>query len=423
MVRGPAGTVVPSMLRLARRLFWTDQAPLPLPWFRILSRKVPVNRLHLAVFAYNWRSYRLGRVHLITRTLAWPLVSSVLIAVAFAKSGSLVKRRYGVGFLRQIWQQFVLANCYNLPPDAYYHYGLFRRRAVSDGRSLLVEQVKSKLLGQLNERLDGADLDDKLRFFRRCTGRRLPVIPILAVIRDGGMVATSGCSEPPLRTDLFVKPARSSGGSGAESWRFSDVEGAWHNGRERLSESALLAHFRACGTHRVLLVQPRLRNHAALAHLSRGGLCTVRVLTYRFPDAEPLVLNAAVRMPRGRSHVDNVAAGGIAAAVDVHTGRLGNAFAKSLAAGEVSRHPDTGAPIAGSVVPCWREVMDLCVRAHGEFRQHAFLGWDVAVTAEGPVIVEGNTNTCAWLAQVPQGQYLGDTTFVDCFLAHLERKG
>jgi hypothetical protein len=58
--------------------------------------------------------------------------------------------------------------------------------------------------------------------------------------------------------------------------------------------------------------------------------------------------------------------------------------------GWVRHHPTTGAPIRGKRLPCWDEVKQLAVRAHGAFRPRVLIGWDIAITNEGPVIIEGN---------------------------------
>lgn len=58
---------------------------------------------------------------------------------------------------------------------------------------------------------------------------------------------------------------------------------------------------------------------------------------------------------------------------------------------EVTHHPRTGLPLDGFEVPHWSAAVELARRAHADaFREFRALGWDVAVTADGPVLLEAN---------------------------------
>jgi hypothetical protein len=95
----------------------------------------------------------------------------------------------------------------------------------------------------------------------------------------------------------------------------------------------------------------------------------------------------------GSNHVvDNLHAGGIAAAVDLESGKLGPAsnLGGDCRLGWLDRHPDTGARITGAQLPEWGEVRDFAIRAHKAFGDRVVVGWDIAITPGGPVLVEGN---------------------------------
>ncbi|MBV5325966.1 MAG: hypothetical protein J0626_12300, partial [Rhodospirillaceae bacterium] len=124
-----------------------------------------------------------------------------------------------------------------------------------------------------------------------------------------------------------------------------------------------------------------------------GPLATIRIVTSRNEAGQYEVTNAAFRMPRViGSAVDNFHAGGIAAAVDIATGRLGPATDLGLSpkSGWFERHPVTGAPIAGRLLPYWQEARALVERAHPNFSDFAVIGWDVAILPDGPCIIEAN---------------------------------
>lgn len=159
-----------------------------------------------------------------------------------------------------------------------------------------------------------------------------------------------------------------------------------------------------------------------MAPLTGGGLATMRVVTARPPGGEPALVMAALRMPVGDTAADNFATGGIAAPIDMATGRVGRAVRNNGPVyDEYDVHPTTGARIAGTVVSRWTEVVALVLRAHRALPTLPVVGWDVAVGEDGPILVEGNKFPSARLSQVASGIGLGDTPFVQWFNAHLER--
>jgi hypothetical protein len=122
-------------------------------------------------------------------------------------------------------------------------------------------------------------------------------------------------------------------------------------------------------------------------------------------------------MPTGTAYVDNFAAGGIAAPVNLCDGKVsGPAVGKNVKLGIWRSHPDTRHPIEGVSVPAWEQTADLCVGAHRTIPRVAFIGWDVALSAEGPVLLEANPNWCVDLVQMPGCRPLGETVFARYYL-------
>jgi hypothetical protein len=102
-------------------------------------------------------------------------------------------------------------------------------------------------------------------------------------------------------------------------------------------------------------------------------------------------------MTVGCSVTDNFSAGmagNIVAPIDLDIGTLGPAAGSARRQWPemhtVSRHPDTGEVIEGFLVPHWQDLKQLTVRAQASFPELRCLGWDVAVTEKGPVLIEAN---------------------------------
>lgn len=56
----------------------------------------------------------------------------------------------------------------------------------------------------------------------------------------------------------------------------------------------------------------------------------------------------------------------------------------------MDRHPDTGCTIPGFRLPYWEETLRLFCLAQKELKEAPTLGWDIAITDDGPLIVEAN---------------------------------
>jgi hypothetical protein len=90
--------------------------------------------------------------------------------------------------------------------------------------------------------------------------------------------------------------------------------------------------------------------------------------------------------------VDNIHAGGLACAVSLDRGELGLAsdLGSNAQLGWCREHPTTKATIIGTRLPYWDDVRSLAAHARQAFNDRVIIGWDIAITGEGPIIVEGN---------------------------------
>lgn len=172
---------------------------------------------------------------------------------------------------------------------------------------------------------------------------------------------------------VMVKPVDGLGGQGVHKVRTAEL-------------GDLAAYQRRLQEERLFL-EDMIAQHPALSALCPNSVNTIRVMTVRAGDAAELLF-ACLRVGAG-ADVDNFHAGGMAVGVDLDTGKLmGDAINKD---GQVfARHPVTGVKFDGYAVPMWDEVKRICLEASAVNRYIHVVGWDVAVTPDGPVFVEGN---------------------------------
>jgi len=123
----------------------------------------------------------------------------------------------------------------------------------------------------------------------------------------------------------------------------------------------------------------------------------------------------------GNVTVDNIHAGGIAAAVDIEAGTLGPAsnLGDDAALGWLDCHPDTGGKILGRTLPLWADVLKLARWAHCAFADRVVIGWDIAILVEGPTLVEGNSGPDVDLMQRPLRRGIGQGRFAELLLYNL----
>jgi hypothetical protein len=88
-------------------------------------------------------------------------------------------------------------------------------------------------------------------------------------------------------------------------------------------------------------------------------------------------------------------------------------------AGWLDRHPDSGGQITGRQVPRWEEVCRLAERAHWAFDDRVMIGWDIAVTPDGPVLVEGNAAPDLDIIQRTRRSGLGESRLCQLLRYHV----
>jgi hypothetical protein len=257
-------------------------------------------------------------------------------------------------------------------------------------------------LTALNARLgaDNRDVRDKDRFADICVRNGYAHVPTLAVFDRGRQIRPAAPFVPDAPV-LWTKGLRLKGGAGGAKWvRDGDAYCDAHG--RRVSAVSLADEFRK----RDCLVQPFVENHPAIAPITNGELASLRIVTGMDKGEKAEFVTSLMALAYGRGETS---VAGIVCSIERETGHIRHAAKPN---GEpVSHHPDTGAPIVGIDLPFWVESVELVRRVHAAaFPRFAFLGWDVALTKDGPILLETNSDWAADLHQMLDGP-LGHTAF------------
>ena len=412
------------MARLARVRFRLWQRLLTPGW----GRPTAAARLRGWARVLDWEAAAMtvGRRAITTRALWTPLRVWREAGNEVAKFGAEVEAVSGVPPREQRRQLWWLGVRYGLNALSYLDYQLYRPERRRRAEAWVQEREYYRVVrwyNRLHEDSDVGTMLDKRGFSEWCRRHGLPAVPTLVEYDHGALIAAATPGDPEASlpaADLFSKPSDATGGHGTERWRYggdrtwtASSDGRVRGGREllaELAETSLTLPRKYGRTSRRIMLQPCLRNHADLLPLTPGALCTVRVLTYREPGGRARAILGAYKMATGASPADNFHFGGIVAPVDIATGRLGPALRRQgRVLVPVERHPDTGTPIAGAQLPFWRETLALAERALDLTHRLMTLGWDIAITDDGPVLIEANPASNPDIAQAPSGVPLDET--------------
>lgn len=386
--------------------------------------------------AVLWASYRDELKDRLAQMPAWerwfvigayPILTLVTAIYQTARCGRRVARSSGRSIAAQFADQMALAFREGMPARFYYLFELHKpeNRAAASSYIQRAHLKRGGLYGRLyranrDRDLGARILNNKWALDSLLREHGLPSTRLIGEAQDGVFTLTNaaGNSLPPV--DIFAKPGRANGGMGAERWLFT--EGAYRDGSgTTLTAEELAQHFASLSRRIPYLVQECLINHRELRDLSAGALSTLRMYTFWNERSEVEHVFTMLRMSRDpRSAVDNVCKGGLAAAVDPVTGTLGRATDGALLAetGWVDRHPVTGGQITGRAVPFWNEAVKLARTAHQLIWSPFLVGWDIAVTPSGPVIIEGNKQPDIEVEQRLSGPW-GDQRFGQLLAFHL----
>lgn len=277
----------------------------------------------------------------------------------------------------------------------YYIYGL-DRKGIRASKRVLAYRVFTKVRDRRNLHVGqqkfnyAALLRDKFVFGQLLTSLQVPTPKNIAMLDRqritwlNPMHSASLCTIADSKDiDGFCK--KLSGLQGKGAFRLS-VKNSNILIAQKESTLEELVH-RLDGTY---LFQERVKQHAELDRLFPHALNTMRIVTFNINNTVQ-VFNAAMRIGTGLSNVDNWGIGGIAVGINLDTGTLRkHGFYKPKYGRLVDEHPDTKVTFEGFTIPFFKESLEMVMNMHRYFYGLHSIGWDVAVSPEGPVLIEGN---------------------------------
>lgn len=187
--------------------------------------------------------------------------------------------------------------------------------------------------------------------------------------------------------DLFVKQIDGECGSGVfhlhtqkNKYVVGDKEKSIENIIEEMSAGSWI-------------LQKRFYQNKLLSDIYPKSVNTIRMVTVKGSDGKPLVFSAVLRIGAMGKEVDNYSQGGVIVEIDTETGKLYKyGFRKQIFGGRSTSHPDTGFKYENVEIPFFEEAKRCALYFHTMLFDLHSVGWDIAISNDGPVFIEGNDN-------------------------------
>ncbi len=255
--------------------------------------------------------------------------------------------------------------------EEYDRYA-FAHKSDAERRSYITDHYRNRVCRRINDPQQQTWIMDKYRaaqLLKNFYGRQFMQVK---TEQDRASFVAFGNE----KGELVAKPVNDCGGRGVRLLKPAD-DISWDDCFDELMREG-----------RPFIVEERICQDAFMQRYNASSVNTIRINTFQH-DGHVRRFTSIIKTGRKGAFVDNGAQGGVMALVDSETGvvltdaidDLGHAF---------THHPDSGIPFKDEQVPRWEELKAMTTAMALLFPKLTFIGWDMALTPQGWVVVEGN---------------------------------
>ena len=142
-----------------------------------------------------------------------------------------------------------------------------------------------------------------------------------------------------------------------------------------------------------LIFESVIHQTKQFASFNESSVNTVRFMTTLWPDGSARIIATFIKIGRAGKCVDNAGGGGnVDVCVDTETGEIKYAIQydgwRNIK--DIDVHPDSGNQLNGIIIENWEAIKKDVIRFQQAFPFCKAIGWDIAITDDGPVVIEAN---------------------------------
>ena len=296
-------------------------------------------------------------------------------------------------------------HCY---PDVYFRMGMFLKEYTDweQMTSFLPQIAFNRYERQWKPYLEYAMLlENKIIFNDYLAYNGIPVPKVLFSYRNGRFFKKGGTelSDEAVNNLLldsganriFAKKALGCCGEGVSVFKRRDDH---YYALDGVLVDA--AHIRNVFGDKDSHFEEQLSQDHILSQFCSDTINTIRVITMNSSGKGSTIVGASIRFGRMGGYVDNLAQGGVSVNLDTDTGVLFDYGMREYDLTKYYEHPDTKIKFAKVVIPQWSKIKELIAHVSSLLPPFREIGWDIALTLDGPVIVELNTGTGVYSVQM-----------------------
>lgn len=136
------------------------------------------------------------------------------------------------------------------------------------------------------------------------------------------------------------------------------------------------------------IVEEKVEQSIYMSRLNESSVNTIRCMSFKTKNGIEIG-PCFLKVGQGNSFVDNGGKGGILIGVDNKTGILNTAGYDEFLK-EYPEHPDTKIKFIGYQLPEWGTMRKLVIELSNQIPSVRYIGWDLAHTNAGWIVIEGN---------------------------------
>ena len=338
-------------------------------WFSLTDGTIDNRFVGFDNYLRVWQNevFQLGLKNTIELSL---LCAPVIFVLSFLLAGMLRKP----SGKSRLWLLADMLRCALKYNAGYVDYKIAQMYRLNDAqrKTQITRGLSNQIVRRMNDKAYWYLFDDKATFnelFKEEVGRGW-----MKLSPDTDPEASKAFLAP--HPDTIAKPLEGSSGVGIARYTQDDWQGREDDFLKELLDG------------QIGIIEERVIQHPRLMALCPTSVNTIRIATL-LGDKKQGIVYAFLRIGNGKV-MDNVDQGGMAARVDLESGKLLTVGADKQG-NTYTEHPMTHTPIVGFEVPFFEEAKAMCLKAAQKVPQMRFVAWDVAVTEKGPVFIEGNS--------------------------------